>query len=114
MEIWVDAQLSPAIAVWLRDIQGLDAKAVRDLGLRDAEDRDIFTSAKAATATVFTKDSDFVDLVEQFGPPPQILWLTCGNTSNAHLREILTAALPEAMRLLQAGEPIVEICDIRL
>jgi predicted nuclease of predicted toxin-antitoxin system len=114
MEIWVDAQLSPAIASWLRDTHGLDAKAVRDLGLRDAEDRDIFDSAKAAKAAVLTKDSDFVDLVERFGPPPQILWLTCGNTSNSHLREILTAALPEAMRLLQAGEPIVEISDIRL
>jgi predicted nuclease of predicted toxin-antitoxin system len=36
-----------------------------------------------------TKDSDFVDLVERLGPPPQIIWLTCGNTSNLRLREIL-------------------------
>ena len=56
-----------------------------------------------------TKDSDFVDLVDRLGAPPQIIWLTCGNTSNARLQEILIATLPETIRLLQAGEPLVEI-----
>lgn len=56
-----------------------------------------------------TKDSDFVDLVERLGVPPQIIWLTCGNTSNARLREILNATLPEALELLQSGEALVEI-----
>src|SRR2546430_496274 len=106
MELWVDAQLSPAIARWLRDTFGIDAKAVRDLGLRNAEDRDIFDAARGSNAVVLTKDSDFVDLVQQGGAPPQVLWLTCGNTSNARLREILMAGLPDAMRLLEDGEPI--------
>jgi predicted nuclease of predicted toxin-antitoxin system len=37
-----------------------------------------------------TKDSDFVALLDRFGPPPQVIWITCGNTSNARLKEILT------------------------
>ena len=89
MTIWVDAQLSPAIAVWITNTLGLEAIALRDLGLRDAEDPEIFEAAKAQKAIVMTKDSDFVDLVERLGPPPQIIWLTCGNTSNLRLREIL-------------------------
>jgi predicted nuclease of predicted toxin-antitoxin system len=39
---------------------------------------------------VMTKDSDFVDLVERLGSPPQVIWLTYGNTSNARLRHILS------------------------
>ena len=89
MTIWVDAQLSPAIAVWITNALGLEAIALRDLGLRDAEDPGIFEAARAQQAIVMTKDSDFVDLVERLGPPPQIIWLTCGNTSNLRLREIL-------------------------
>jgi predicted nuclease of predicted toxin-antitoxin system len=109
MIIWVDAQLSPAIAPWLAGNFSLSSGALRDLGLRDATDREIFAAAKSAAAVVMTKDSDFVKLLEEFGPPPQVLWLTCGNTSNARLRQILSKALPQAIILLESGEPLVEI-----
>jgi predicted nuclease of predicted toxin-antitoxin system len=56
-----------------------------------------------------TKDSDFVSLLERFGPPPQVLWVTCGNTSNLRLKEILTSTLPKALELLNSGEKLVEI-----
>ena len=88
---------------------GLEAIALRDLGLRDAEDPEIFEAAKAQEAIVMTKDSDFVDLVDRLGSPPQIIWLTCGNTSNARLREILSETLPRALELLASGETLVEI-----
>jgi predicted nuclease of predicted toxin-antitoxin system len=109
MTIWVDAHLSPAIATWITSTFETEAIALRDLGLRDAEDVDIFAAAQAQGAIVLTKDSDFVDLVERLGPPPQIIWLTCGNTSNAKLREILSKTLPKALELLAAGEALVEI-----
>jgi len=109
MVIWVDAQLSPAIAAWLTETCALSAHAVRDLGLREAADRAIFLAARGASVVVMTKDSDFVRLLEDLGPPPQIIWLTCGNTSNARLKQILTRALPQAIILLESGEPLVEI-----
>ena len=109
MAIWVDAQLSPAIAPWLAANFSLSALALRDLGLRDAADRVIFAAARSAAAVVMTKDSDFVRLLEESGPPPQVLWLTCGNTSNAHLKRILMKGLPQAISLLESGEPMVEI-----
>ena len=109
MRVWLDAHLSPALARWMRDELAVDAIPVRELGLRNAEDPDIFASARAASAIVLTKDSDFVDLVTRLGPPPQMLWLTCGNTSNAFLREVLRAAWPRIRELLTAGEPLVEI-----
>lgn len=109
MIIWIDAQLSPSLAKWIETTLGVQAHALRDVGLRDATDREIFRAARAANATVMTKDSDFVTLLNQLGAPPQIIWLTCGNTSNQYLRTLLTTALPNALALLEGGEDLVEI-----
>ena len=84
---------------------------MRDLGLRDAKDREIFLAAREAGAVVLTKDSDFVLLLEQLGAPPQILWLTIGNTSNAHLKEVLSKSFVSVRELLLKGEPLVEITE---
>ncbi|BAZ68066.1 hypothetical protein NIES4106_28240 [Fischerella sp. NIES-4106] len=109
MTIWIDAHLSPAIATWISDTFGIEALSLRDIGLRDAEDSEIFEAAKVQEIIFMTKDSDFVDLVERLGSPPKIIWLTCGNTSNAKLREILSATLLKALELLNTGESLVEI-----
>ncbi len=60
MRIWVDAQMSPAIATWINSNYAVNAVAIRDLGLRDAEDKEIFEAAKQKKAVVVTKDSDFL------------------------------------------------------
>ena len=86
MIVWTDAHLAPALAPWLRATFGVEAAPLRELGLRDAEDAAIFAAARVAGAVLMTKDGDFVDLVARYGPPPQIVWLTCGNTTNAALR----------------------------
>ena len=49
---------------------------MRDLGLREAKDPEIFAAARLAEAIVLTKDADFVELVERLGPPPRLLWIT--------------------------------------
>jgi predicted nuclease of predicted toxin-antitoxin system len=103
--------LSPALARWLSETFGVVAHAVRDLGLREAKDSAIFHAAREAGAAVMSKDSDFVLLLERFGPPPQILWGTCGNTSNARMREVLRQSFSEARARLEQGEPLVEISD---
>lgn len=112
MIVWIDAQLSPYLASWISSEFDLEVRAVRELGLRDATDREIFEAARDAGTVVLTKDSDFVFLLEQLGPPPQILWLTVGNTSNARLKETLLRSLPAAQKLLLQGEPLVEITEL--
>jgi predicted nuclease of predicted toxin-antitoxin system len=109
MTIWIDAHLSPAIAPWIATTFGVRATALRDLGLRDAIDHEIFMAARREQVIVMTKDSDFVQLLDQYGAPPQVLWLTCGNTSNANLKIILGATLQQALDLLAGGERLVEI-----
>jgi len=109
MRIWVDAQMSPAIAAWITSNYPVSAVAIRDLGLRDAKDKEIFEAARQENGVVMTKDSDFVLLLDKLGPPPQVIWVTCGNTSNARLKEVLTNTLPKALDLLNFGEKLVEI-----
>lgn len=111
MILWIDAQLSPQLASWLTQEFSLEAKALRELGLRDATDLEIFMAARQANAVVMTKDSDFLGLLETHGPPPQVLWVTCGNTSNDCLQQILRATLPQVLRFLETGESLVEISD---
>ncbi|WP_017303244.1 DUF5615 family PIN-like protein [Spirulina subsalsa] len=111
MKIWVDAQLPPTLASWLTETFGLEARALRDLGLRDAQDIEIFAAARAENVVIITKDSDFIDLVCRLGTPPQILWLTCGNVTNRNLRQLLIATLPNALEQLSQGEMIVEITN---
>jgi predicted nuclease of predicted toxin-antitoxin system len=109
--LWIDAQLSPALAPWITQRFGVSAFSVKHLGLRDSEDPDIFQAARAASAVVMSKDSDFVRLLEQHGPPPKILWVTLGNTSNARMREVLEQTFVKALALLDGGESLVEIRD---
>ncbi len=107
--LWLDAHLSPQLCPWLQRKFGLRSVAVRDLALREARDSEIFTRARRESVVVFTKDEDFVELVRGRGAPPQVLWLRCGNMSNARLKVVLERTLPAAIALLEAGEPVVEI-----
>lgn len=113
MIVWVDAQLSPALAPWLTNEFGIEAFSVRYLNLLRAKDPNIFQAAREADVAVLTKDVDFVLLQDRLGPPPAILWVRCGNTSNAYLKRVLQRTFPEAWKMIQAGEPLVEITDLQ-
>lgn len=58
---------------------------------------------------MISKDSDFVDLVSRHGPPPQLLWVTCGNVTNQRLHAVFDKTFALALTALRAGEAIVEI-----
>jgi len=114
VRLWLDAQISPRVGTWIEasfEVESLIA-VQSDPELRALPDETIFALARSQSAIVVTKDRDFVEMVERMGTPPRVIWLTCGNTSNAVLREILAEALPNAFKLLAEGEPLVEITDL--
>ena len=82
---------------------------VRELGLRNADDREIFAQARSAGAVVMTKDRDFLHLLFEQGPPPQVIWLRVGNSSNQALQAVLLRTLEQALASLRDGEPWVEV-----
>ncbi len=108
MTIWLDAQLPPKLTHYINYQFNVKAIAVRDLSLRDVSDMEIFNKAKEADAIIMTKDSDFVDLHFQFGAPPKIIIINCGNVTNQYLQIFLQERFSEALRLLR-DEAIVEI-----
>ena len=79
MTIWLDNQLPPALAAWMRVTLAVDCVPIRDLNLQRASDAAIFTAARESQVTVMTKDADFAALVDQLGAPPQVILVTCGN-----------------------------------
>ena len=69
MKFWVDAQLPPKLAEWLSKEYGVDAVSLRDIGMRDSSDLEIFQAALRAQAVLISKDGDFVELVSRHGAP---------------------------------------------
>jgi len=104
----VDAQLPPALAQWLRDA-GHEAQAVREVGLREAEDSAIWQHAQTAGRVIVTKDEDFAQRAQSLAAGPVIVWLRIGNTSNAALREWLIPQLPQLVELIGQGYRVVEV-----
>lgn len=112
MKVLIDAQLSPSLAAWINQtFAGVQADSAWNLGLSDKSDHQIYTYAKQNSYVIMTKDSDFLSLMEKFGSPPNIIWVTCGNTSNAVMRGILLRTLPQVVELMSGGEVLVEISD---
>ncbi|MCK9606593.1 MAG: DUF5615 family PIN-like protein [Methylomonas sp.] len=111
MIFWVAAQLPPNLADWLRWTFKVEAYALRELGLRDADDLEIFKRAQQEGIVLISKDSDFVELLLRQQPPPQLLWVTCGNTTNQRLQELFDEVFPKALQLLVEGHVVVELAD---
>ena len=108
MRFLLDAQLPPSLAIHFRE-QGLDAMALREVGLRDAADHEIWDWALAHQAVIVTKDDDFIKLLLARGAPPQVMWLRIGNATNAALLKWLMPVLPAVLNSLGSGDPLVEI-----
>ena len=86
---WLDAHLSPSVAKWLQQTYNVEAASLRFNGLLVADDIDIFNAAKQSNVILISKDRDMMKLIEKFGSPPKLIWLTCGNTSNKALKIVI-------------------------
>jgi predicted nuclease of predicted toxin-antitoxin system len=104
----VDAQLSPTLARALRQA-GYEAQAVRELGLREAEDSAIWDRALTDQAVIVTKDQDFADRLLSGGTAPIIVWLRIGNTSNRALLTWLLPLWPDIISRIQSGDKLIEV-----
>jgi len=108
MRFLVDAQLPPALALWLGD-HGCSATPVRELGLRESDDGSIWTFATSGHWTVLTKDEDFVARCIGNPAAPQVVWLRLGNSTNRVLFAWLEPLLPEIKKRLSEGEKLIEL-----
>ena len=81
MSFLLDQNISFRVTVLLSEVFE-NMKHVKQLGLIDASDLEIWQYAKANKFTIVTFDSDFIDFAIMKGYPPKIIWLRFGNASN--------------------------------
>lgn len=99
--------MPPALAVWIR-AQGHEASALREIGLRDASDADIWAYACSNNCVLITKDEDFPFLADaQPGPP--IIWVRTGNLLKRVLLQRFERAWPGLLQHLESGVAIIEL-----
>jgi predicted nuclease of predicted toxin-antitoxin system len=104
----IDAQLPPAFAESFRR-EGHEGIPVRDVGLRDASDGEIWRYARAEGLVIVSKDEDFALRVRRSGPPPSVLWLRVGNVSTRALTEWFEPLLLGIVVGFAAGEALIEV-----
>lgn len=68
-----------------------EAKQVRQLGIENYTDIDIWKFAKENNYTIITFDGDFYDLSNFKGFPPKIIWLRFGNTKTDFIASIINS-----------------------
>lgn len=107
MKFLVDAQLPPALAVWLRK-SGHEADHVRDVDLLFASDGAIREHVHRTAAILISKDRDFVRL-EGDNPTIRLVWIRTGNMTVTALLERVAQAWPSVVAHLSAGEQLVEL-----
>jgi len=81
-----------------------EAKQVRQLGLENATDIEIWSYAKKYNLTIVTFDSDFCDISNLKGFPPKIIWLRFGNTNTDKLAEILSVKFESIKTFIESPE----------
>ena len=107
MKVLVDAQLPPALALWLRN-HAVEADHVADLGLLEASDQAIWDLALIDGYVLLSKDRDFADWAFARRPFAQVIWLRRGNQGTADLLAWLEDAWPRIAESLSEGARVVE------
>ena len=110
MTFWLDAHLHPELAVWLGSQYKVIVKTLREIDLHEADDDVLFAAARRfGNIVIITKDEDFVELIERLGAPPQVIWLTTGNSTKLELQSIMRRSFGQALVQIEAGDAVVEI-----
>ena len=81
MNLLLDQNISYRVVAYLEPVFG-SVKQVKQLGLTDVSDVEIWNFSKRNNYTIITFDSDFIDIASLHGSPPKIIWLRFGNASN--------------------------------
>ena len=106
MKFLIDAQLPPAVCVWIA-AQGHEAQHVASVLAGDSADRDIVAYAVAHGTIIMSKDEDFA--IRFAGAGHRLVWLRCGNMRTPDLLAWLGARWQLTERLLGSGEMLVEL-----
>ena len=90
MKLLFDQNLAPKLAEQLTDLFP-GSLHVRKLGMREADDLQIWNHARANGLIIATKDVDFDNLAVARGHPPKVLLIRLGNCPVSMVERLLRA-----------------------
>ena len=88
MKLLFDQNISFRIIPKITDIFP-EAMQIKQVGLENARDIEIWEYAKKNDFAIVTFDSDFYDLGLLRGIPPKVIWLRIGNTSTNSIISVI-------------------------
>ena len=110
MKLLLDENLSPRLLPRLNLLfPGLTH--VRDVGLKQSGDEEIWRWAKANDFSVVTTDADFVILADRFGWPPKVIHLEQCDFPLVVIEDLLRR---NAVRITEFGKDNAGILSLRL
>lgn len=88
MKLLFDQNLSPKLPHLLGNLYP-NSTHVREIGMRDATDTQIWEYAKENDFVIVSKDSDFQARSLLYGHPPKFIWLRVGNCPLKTIKDLL-------------------------
>lgn len=88
MKLLFDENLSPRLVRLLADLYP-DSVHVRDVGLKAADDSEVWTYAQDNSFIICSKDSDLHQRSFLLGFPPKVVWVRLGNCSTSDVELLL-------------------------
>ncbi len=86
---------------------------VREVGLRGAEDGDIWDYGRTQAFAIVSKDADFRERSFVEGSPPKIIWLDVGNAGTATIANLLRRERQRTEEFAKQEESSFLILSIR-
>jgi predicted nuclease of predicted toxin-antitoxin system len=88
MKLLFDQNLSHRLVRKLSDVYP-NCQHVRDIGLKEAPDAEVWNFARSNDYAIVSKDSDFHQRSLLLGFPPKVIWVKSGNCSTEAVERLL-------------------------
>jgi predicted nuclease of predicted toxin-antitoxin system len=88
MKLLLDQNLSWRLPAKLADLYP-DSRHIREVGMKESQDIDIWNYAKANGFVIVSKDLDFQQRSLLFGHPPKVVRLRVGNCTVQTIEDLL-------------------------
>lgn len=103
MKLLFDQNISHRLLNLIQDILP-ESKQVRELGLENQSDKQIWEYAKENEYSIVTFDADFYDFSLVWGHPPKIIWIRTSNQTTKNVEEILRKFMSTMQEFLKDND----------
>lgn len=100
MKLLIDENLSPKLAARVADLFP-GTIHVRDVGLKSADDLEVWEHARRVGAVILSKDEDLHTRALLVGHPPKVIRICLGNCSAGQVESLLRWRIKETNAFIQ-------------